>query len=630
MSFELAPGTLLNNRYQIKKVITFSEDGGVYLARDLKVTDKNWIVKELIPASELDEETLNARRTLFTEAVESAMQFDQPSLPRILDQFSEARREYVVMEFVDGVTLQTLCDMSVNPLPEKQILNWSLQICDALIYLHNRPKPFIFGALSPAHIILTPDEKIKLINFGLDRFFRPEGPPKVFADDPGDVVKEFANFGETMCFLLTKEKPGIYGIPQGGNVSAETAKVVNRTLQGEQQKAYDNFEDVRKELEIALNPPTQPKKEAAPAPSKGRKRVAVPGDPMAPPAWVEALNRIVGAFASQSRGLLYGELGAVVILIGVAWWFLHPAVYRKTGPVAYFSTANTHQITALSIGDEKVVDRQGVNASIGDMIVAGNWLFVTDANTNKVLRFDTTTDQAPEKYAAIPVDRNPTRMVADEKGRYLFVVHEPTHNVSRINLTRDPPAMDAIMAVGNVPQDLAVSPRGDILFVANAKDMTVSFMDPDTNKNLANVSVAGTPFGMAAAPEASGLGQLWVCVQDPDSMAVVDIPSHQVKKTITDLMGGKSPTAALFSADGSKVYVAMAGSNSVVVFDTSKLEAIAKIDTGPAPKRLLYTPSLGQIWAIGSDGVTIINPATDTRSGDIKIPGANGTASVAK
>src|SRR5688500_10880315 len=98
MSFELAPGTLLNNRYQIKKVIAFAEEGGVYQARDLKVTDREWIIKEIIPSSSLDDETLAERKALFLEAVESITQFEHPGLSRILDHFTEAKREYVVME----------------------------------------------------------------------------------------------------------------------------------------------------------------------------------------------------------------------------------------------------------------------------------------------------------------------------------------------------------------------------------------------------------------------------------------------------------------------------------------------------------------------------------------------------
>lgn len=633
MSFELAPGSLLNNRYQIKKVITFAEDGGVYLARDLKVTDKNWIVKEMIPAPELDEPTVAARHQLFADAVESATQFDQSALPRILEQFTEARREYVVMEYVEGVTLQVLADMSVNPLPEKQILTWGLQICDALIYLHNRPRPFIFHALSPEHIILTPDEKIKLINYGLDRFFDVGKPPKVFADDPNDILTEFTRFGETMCFLLTKEKAGSYGLPQSANVSTEAAKVINRTLQGGAQKTYASFEDVRRDVELALNPPAQPKKEASGV-STARRMERKQRASARVPAWQETANRLIVAALSQRRAYLYAELVVAFAILLVTWWHFSPggSTYRKTGEVAYVAVG-FHDMVAFDVLSQKIVDRRTVSASIGDIAVSGSWLFVSDSNTNRILRLDVNNNEPPEKNQTITVDRNPTRMVADDNGKYLFVVHEPTRNVSRVNLTRDPPQMDAILAVGNVPHDLALSPNGQILFVANAKDLTVSFIDPDTSKNLGNVQVSGTPYGMAVAPAASQLGQLWVAVQNPDSVIVIDIANMQVKETITELMGGSKPTSVLFSADGNKVYVTMSGTNNVVVFDAMRLAAFKTIGTAQSPQRIVYTRSMNALWvtcAGDTDSVTVINPASDSPSGHIQLGGASGPAAMSK
>ena len=65
-------------------MIAFAEEGGVYLSRDLKVTDRNWIIKEIIPAASLDDDALAERKVLYQEAVESIKQFDHPAQARIL------------------------------------------------------------------------------------------------------------------------------------------------------------------------------------------------------------------------------------------------------------------------------------------------------------------------------------------------------------------------------------------------------------------------------------------------------------------------------------------------------------------------------------------------------------------
>lgn len=620
MSFELAPGTLLNSRYQIKKVIAFGEDGGVYLARDLKVTDRNWIVKEIIPSSTLDDEALATRKALFVEAVESIMQFDHAGLSRILDYFSEARREYVVMEYVEGVILQTLCDMSVNPLPEKQILGWALQMCDALSYLHNRPKPFIFHAMSPGHIILTSDEQVKLINYGLDRFFTAATPPKVFTDSPGDILKEFARFGETMCFLLTKEKPGAFGLPAGANTSPELTKVINRCLQGESQKTYTSFEDLKRSLDQVLHPPEVPRKKEEPAVTRSAQA-------RLPPEWQEHLLTMLERFLSQRREFLVAEAGAAMVLLVGLWIALHPyaGTYSKaSGSVVYLAT-DGGQLVALQMDTRLVVDKKTLSGPAGDIIAdpRGGWLYIADRQNNRITRMDTSSDSVPESHGFIPVDRAPGRMLIDAKGLNMYVVHDTTHNVSRVNLSRDPPQMESIVAVGTEPRDLALTQDGQTLFVSNFRAETVTAVQPETNKTLATIDVGGGPGALAMSPDGT---QLWVACETIDTVAIIDVATLKKSENLADI-SGKKPVAIAFSADGSKAFVANNGSNNIAVIDVSTRKVLRTITTPPGPLRLVRTPDTLRLLLIcsGRTGVTIIDTQSDRATGEIEA-GARPTA----
>ncbi|MBM3461938.1 MAG: hypothetical protein FJX76_07545 [Armatimonadetes bacterium] len=613
MSFELAPGTLLNNRYQIKKVIAFAEDGGVYLARDLKVTDRNWIVKEIIPSASLDEETLAERKLLFVEAVESIMQFDHPDLSRVLGYFNEARREYVVMEHVEGVTLQTLCDMSVNPLPEKQILGWSLQMCDALSYLHNRPKPFILHALSPAHIILTSDEKVKIINYGLDRFFATTAPPRIFTDAPTDILNEFARFGETTCFLLTKEKPGAFGLPANANVSPELAKLINRCLQGESQKTYANFEDLKKNLDAVLHPPEVPKKRDEPAPSR------LP-QPALPPEWVEKAWWVVGKILSQRRAFLIAEIAlAMIVLVGL-WLWKNPtyAAFNRTevGPIAYFLAAEGNLIT-VSLNTQRPVYRNEFRTDIADVALdnrTGQWLYLSDRPGNRILRLKTSNNELPERNPAIPVDRGPGRLVIDQSGARMYAVHEGTHNVSRINLTQDPPQMDSIMAVGHSPRDLTILPDGETLYVTNYRSENVSVMQPDTNKTLTTIPVSGNPDAVASTPDGK---QVWVCCEKQDFIVIIDTQTNEIVETLTDY---KAPSSIVFSPDGTKAFVANNGSNNVSVIEVSSHKVLNTITTPASPDRLIPTQDAIKVWLTSSKpGITILDLQVDRQTGELDV-----------
>ena len=617
MGFELAPGTLLNNRYQIKKVIAFSDDGGVYMARDLKVTDKNWIVKEIIPPEQLDDAALAERKQYFLRAIESAMQFDHPGLARILDHFTESRREYVIMEQADGVTLRSLCEMTVNPLPEKQVLGWCLQVCDALSYCHNRPKPFIFSAISPNHVILTSDEKIKLINYGLDRFFSPETSLASLADSDSDLPSEFQRFGETIAFLLTKEKPANQTLAPGSNVSARLAQVANRCMQCQSQKPYPSFDDLKKELDQVLNPPPA----ATPAEPRPRRQVA------SGPALAERVIDVLAVILSQRKVFLYAEAALLMVLLLGLWFWSHPVYnYTKVGPTAYVASGDNNLI-CVRLDTAKVVDQRRLDSPIGDVLVdpSGTTLLVSQSNGSKLLRLDVKTNLPLPKAATVSVDLNPSRMVADPFGRMLYVLHESRNNVSRVSLSSDPPQTEGVIAVGRGPRDLAVSRDGKQLFVANAQDQTVSVIEANTGRILATIPVRAVPTALAPSAENS----LWVACQNPDMLCLVDLATQAVTQTVTDV-GGKKPTSLYLSSTGSRLYVANNGSDNVAVFNATEAKLLKIITVLDHPHRLIEVPG-DRLWAVCSGGVVVIDPIRDAAADQIKLPGQlQGPASVAR
>lgn len=619
MGFELAPGTLLNNRYQIKKVVAFSDDGGVYVARDLKVTDKNWIVKEIIPSERLDEQALAERKQYFLGAIESAMQFDHPGLARILDHFTESRREYVIMEQADGVTLRSLCEMTVNPLPEKQVLGWGLQICDALGYCHNRPKPFIFSAISPNHVILTSDEKIKLINYGLDRFFSPDTPVSSLADSSADVPREFQRFGETLAFLLTKEKPAGMTLAAGANVSHRLAQVANRCMQSDSEKPYPGFDEVKRELELVLNPPATPTL-TEPRP---RKQASVSGPPLA-----ERVLDVLAIILSQRRAFLYAEAVLLVAVILGLWFWRYPVYnYTRSGPTGYIATAN-NGFASIQMDTGKTVDQRTLEGPVGDLLVdpAGRVLMVSLLNGNKLLRLDVKTNLPLAKGATVSVDLNPSRMVTDPFGKMLYVLHETRNNVSRVNLTSEPPQTEGVIAVGRGPRDLAVSRDGKQLFVANGQDQTVSVIEAGTGRIVTTITVPGVP--TALAPSADNT-TLWVACQSPDSICALDLANQAVSQTLTEI-GGKKPSSILLSANGSRLYVANNGSNSVSVFDTTEPKLLKTVAMVDHPQRILSIPG-DRMWVVCSGGVVILDPIRDAAEDRIKPPGQpTGPAAISR
>jgi serine/threonine protein kinase len=88
-----------------------------------------------------------------------------PALPILYDYFFENDSWYLVMDYIPGVTLDTYLKSS-RPLPPLEALDYALQLCNVLEYLHTQVPAIVFHALKPAHILLLPDHTLALIDFG--------------------------------------------------------------------------------------------------------------------------------------------------------------------------------------------------------------------------------------------------------------------------------------------------------------------------------------------------------------------------------------------------------------------------------------------------------------------------------
>jgi serine/threonine protein kinase len=110
----------------------------------------------------------------FRQEAQMLANLDHRGLTRVTDFFPEGGNWYLVMDFVAGETLEVrLMRAPEGRLPIDRALHITRQLCDVLTYLHNRQPPVIFRDLKPGNIMLTPNDEVKLIDFGIARFFKP-------------------------------------------------------------------------------------------------------------------------------------------------------------------------------------------------------------------------------------------------------------------------------------------------------------------------------------------------------------------------------------------------------------------------------------------------------------------------
>jgi serine/threonine protein kinase len=167
------PILLIRQRYQIVKRLGEGGFGAVYQAEDRELGNRLVAVKEMSYSGLATQELQEATEAFHQEAILLAG-LSHPGLPRIYDHFSEGGHWYLVMEFIEGETLEKRLDRSMKKhLTVKEALQLGVKLCDVLEYLHTRQPPIIFRDLKPSNVMMTPDGAVYLIDFGIARLFKP-------------------------------------------------------------------------------------------------------------------------------------------------------------------------------------------------------------------------------------------------------------------------------------------------------------------------------------------------------------------------------------------------------------------------------------------------------------------------
>ena len=138
--------------------------GVVYLAHDEQL-DRDVALKVLPPGS-LEDET--ARKRFRNEALALA-KLNHPNIETVFDFGTENGVDYLVTEYIPGVTLDA--KLAVGALPEKLTLNLGAQLAEGLATAHSHN--FVHRDLKPGNLRVTPDQRLKILDFGLARLVGP-------------------------------------------------------------------------------------------------------------------------------------------------------------------------------------------------------------------------------------------------------------------------------------------------------------------------------------------------------------------------------------------------------------------------------------------------------------------------
>jgi len=169
----IAAITTLANRYRVVRPLGGGAMKQVYLAQDTRLADRPCALAEMID-SFANPDAQRQAIVAFTREADILAGFSHEHIVRVYDRFSEANHHYLVMEYVQGKTLEATIHAAGGRLTESAAIDVSLQILDAFEYLHGHNPPIIYRDLKPSNVVVMPNGRVKLIDFGIARLFQPQ------------------------------------------------------------------------------------------------------------------------------------------------------------------------------------------------------------------------------------------------------------------------------------------------------------------------------------------------------------------------------------------------------------------------------------------------------------------------
>ncbi len=209
----LPEDTVLENRYRIDRLLAHGGMGAIYRGFDTKLD---------IPV---------AIKENFFQTPQSIRQFEQEArilarlhhnnLPRVIDHFTADGQQYLVMDYIDGTDLWEMVKSQKRPLEEQQALNYLVQVCDAVSYLHQYIPPIIHRDIKPQNIKITPDGRAVLVDFGIAKMVQDDSrtntgargitpgfsPPEQYSGTGTTPASDIYSLGATLYAVLTGKKP---------------------------------------------------------------------------------------------------------------------------------------------------------------------------------------------------------------------------------------------------------------------------------------------------------------------------------------------------------------------------------------------------------------------------------------
>jgi len=241
-----APGTLLQERFQIDGLMALGGFGAVYKGTDLS-TGKTIAIKEMLCA---DKAQFNLRLNFFRREAEILRALvEQPIVPNLLGFIEQDQAAYIVMEYIQGKDLLKVLESTNNkPFSVSEVADWGFAICGVIDSMHRHDPPLVHRDIKPDNLMLMDDRSgIRMIDFGTARDLGPSGPDgqkaktRIFTEGyapPEQVVGRPEIRSDLFALAGTLFHLATGGSPEG----TSTGREIGNRLDGKTSPPYDESE----------------------------------------------------------------------------------------------------------------------------------------------------------------------------------------------------------------------------------------------------------------------------------------------------------------------------------------------------------------------------------------------------
>lgn len=388
MAVKLEIGSVVEGRYEVLRPLSEGGMGSVFRARD-RQSGRDVALKQMLhDRSDWDEETRRLVNRRFAEEAEILLSLSHPGIPEIQAHFVSGDDHYIVMELVEGDSLdRVVADyvaLTGRPVPLDLALDWGIQVCNILEYLHTRePWPIIHRDVKPGNIIRKPSRGVALVDFGLARGVRAGSlSPMTLVGTVGYApVEQFQGQAEprsdlfglaaTLHHLISGVPPVPFAIPRlrelVPHADPDLDEVLARALSQDLDERPPTAAAFQEEL-VRVRMRTAHMPDAAGV--RGRAAAPPPAAPRVPrkaPETAEALKAPetaelkppppASAPPAPKRGMAAAAVGALLVLaVLVGLW----AVSRGGGNYAALAEASGGAAWRIDLSKHAVADPAGL------------------------------------------------------------------------------------------------------------------------------------------------------------------------------------------------------------------------------------------------------------------------------